>query len=131
MIILGRPLTPALLFLPLALVVISGITLGIGLFVSSFSVFFADIVNIYNFVLRLGMFVSGVFYNLDLLPDHLQNIVRLIPTYHMIILFRDPVYAGTIPDIGSIGYAILWMCISIFFGFWVFSRLSDAYAYRL
>lgn len=130
-ILFGRPISPALFFLPIALLIITMFTLGVGLVMSSFAVFFADMLNIYNFILRLGMFLSGIFYYVDRLPPELQIVVRIMPTYHMIRLIRDPVYEGILPRWEIISYASIWALIMLLFGFWIFTRYSDEFAYKV
>lgn len=127
----ARPITPALLFVPVALVIISMFTLGIGLIMSALAIFFADMVSIYNFIMRLGLFVSGIFYYVDQLPQNLQLIVRLNPAYHMVRIFRDPVYEGILPRWEIAAYATAWGLFMFILGFWVFDRFSDEYAYHI
>jgi ABC-type polysaccharide/polyol phosphate export permease len=130
-VLFARPITPALFFLPVALLIITMFTLGVGLMMSSFAVFFADMLNIYTFGLRLGLFLSGIFYYVDQLPVELQTVVRLMPTYHMIRLVRDPVYEGILPRWEIIVYAIIWAVMMLLVGFWIFTRYSDEFAYKI
>ena len=127
----GRPITATLLFIPVALVIISAFTLGIGLIMSALAVFFADMINIYNFIMRLGLFVSGIFYYVDQLPTSLQLFVRINPAYHLIRIFRDPVYEGLLPRWELVAYGSAWALFSFIVGFWVFDRFSDEYAYHI
>ena len=131
MIIFGRPFTPALLLLPVALLIATLFTVGIGLLVSSWSAFFADMENIYAFLLRLGMYLSGIFYTLDALPEQMRGFVAALPTYHLINLFRDPIYAGSPPGWDSFLYCAGWAVGAFVIGFWVFTRNANVYAYRI
>lgn len=130
-LIFGHQLFATVLFLPVSFIILAMFTLGTGLLISAFAVFFIDMLNIFDFLLRLGMYLSGLFYTVDILPDRLQTVIRLIPTYHLINLFREPIYAGVLPGWRSLSYASLWAVLALLVGFWVFSRLSNAYAYRL
>jgi ABC-type polysaccharide/polyol phosphate export permease len=131
MVVFQRPFTSALLFIPIALLIITVFTLGVGLFMSAFAVFFVDMLNVYSILLRLLMYFSGIFYPLAVLPEKLQKLVTLIPTYHMIKIFRDPIYNGSLPPIESIAYISIWAIGMFVIGFWIFTRLSDEYAYRV
>lgn len=131
MLVFQRPITIALLFIPVSLAIISVFTLGMGLFMSAFAVFFMDMLNIYNILLRLLMYLSAVFYPLNVLPERLQTLLKLIPTYHMILIFRDPIYNGALPPIKSIAYISIWAIAMFLVGLWLFTRLSDEYAYRV
>ena len=130
-IFVGRPITPAILFLPVSLLLVSLFTLGVGLLVSSLAVFFADMVNIFTLSLQLLMFLSGVFFSVESLPESLQTIVSFLPTFQMVTIFRYPIYYGEIPPIGSLMYFSAWTLVMLILGLYVFTRLSDEFAYRV
>ena len=131
MFFLHRPVTTALMFLPIAVILASMFTLGVGLLVSALAVFFADMINIYSLILRLGMYLSGIFFSVEALPDGLRHIIALIPTYQMVEMFRYPVYHGILPPATSVLYFSGWSVAMLSAGLLVFTRLSDEYAYRV
>jgi ABC-type polysaccharide/polyol phosphate export permease len=125
------PITWAIVFLPVSLLLIALFTLGVGLFISAFAVFFVDIMNLYSILLRLLMYLSGLFYVLESLPLKMRTIIIWNPIYHMITLFRFPIYEGRIPPTFSIVYFGVWTFVSLVIGLIVFTRLSDEYVYRV
>jgi ABC-type polysaccharide/polyol phosphate export permease len=126
-----RPITTALLFIPISLFIITTFTLGVGLFMSALAVFFNDMLNIYGILLRLAFYVSGVIHSIEMIPEELQGFFRLIPTYHLIVLIRHPVYDGMLPPLTSILQALAWSFVLLVIGFWVFTRYADEYIYRI
>lgn len=130
-LVFQRPITPALLFLPVAIIIISAFTLGLGLLMSTFAIFFGDMVNVFNFILRLLFYMSGIFYYTEDLPDMLAWVVRLTPTYHMIRLFRDPIFEGILPPWEIIAYGTFWAVFMFILGYWYFTKRSDEIAYRI
>jgi ABC-2 type transport system permease protein len=126
-----RPINWTLSFLPFAIVILCAFTLGLGLFMSTLAIFFADMVNIFNFLLRLLLYLSGIFYYTESLPDWLAWVVRLNPTYHLIRLFRDPIFEGIMPRWEIIVYGSVWAILMFFLGYWFFTRRSDEFVYRL
>jgi ABC-type polysaccharide/polyol phosphate export permease len=131
MIVFGRPFTISLLYLPVSLLLTTLFTLGIGLMVSALAVFFVDMMNIYRIGLRLLMYLSGIFYTLQSLPGRLGDIIGLNPTYHMVELFRFPIYEGRAPPLESVLYFGILAIACLIIGLWVFTRLSDEYVYRV
>lgn len=125
------PLSPALLFLPAAILINGVFTLGLGLLFSTFSIFFADALNIHNIMMRLLMYLSGIFYVIDSVPQPYRMIVVLNPLYSLIQLFRDPIFYGALPPVWSIVYAACWAVILFCLGLLVFLRYSDQIAYRI
>jgi ABC-type polysaccharide/polyol phosphate export permease len=131
MLITGAPVSWALLFLPISILIVSIFALGLGLIMSAFSVFFADVLNIQRILMQLLMWMSGIFYSLESLPERVRTIIGLAPTYHMVTVFRAPLYLGELPPLISILYAS-GIAVALFVaGLWVFMRMSDAIAYRV
>ena len=131
MLVFKIPLTPALLFVPVALLLTLLFTLGLGLLFSAFSVFFADMLNIHSILMRLLIYLSGVFYTVDNLPEHFRPLILINPTYNLITLFRDPIYFGTLPDLWTMAYAATWSIGLFAIGLIVFLHFSDQIAYRI
>ncbi len=125
------PVTPALIFLPVAILINTIFTLGLGLLFSTFSVFFADILNVYNIMMRLLMYLSGIFYIIDSLPEPYRPIVLLNPFYSLVQLFRDPIFYGVLPNSWTTLYAAIWALVLFTFGLFIFLRSSDQIAYRI
>ncbi len=128
---LGHPITPALLFLPVSVLLVAMFTLGTGLLVSALAAFFADMTNIFTLSLQLLFFISGVFISVEAMPESLQKIIFLLPTYQMVAIFRYPIYQGKIPPTESVIYFSCWAIGMLCIGLFVFTRLSDEYAYRV
>ena len=131
MVLFDRRFTAALLIVPVAVIILTLFTVGVSLLLSSWVVFFGDIQNIFLFLLRLMMYLSGIFYSIDMLPAKLQTALWIIPTYHLIVIFRDPVYLGNFPPVDSLLYSAAWAVSVFFFGLWNFTRNSNAYAYHI
>lgn len=131
MIFFQTPITPALLFTPVALLLVVFFTLGLALLFSSFSVFFADMVNIHSILMRLVMYLSGIFYVVSSIPANFRPFVIFNPFYNLLTLFRDPIYFGVLPDAWAISYATAWSIGLFAIGLIVFLRSSDHIAYRV
>jgi ABC-type polysaccharide/polyol phosphate export permease len=131
MLVTGAPVSWALFFLPISILIISLFALGLGLIMSAFSVFFADALNIHRILLQLLMWMSGIFYSLESLPERVRTIIGLAPTYHMVTIFRAPLYSGELPPLISILYASGIAVAFFVVGLWTFMRMSDAIAYRV
>ena len=131
MLVTGTPISWALLFLPISILIVSIFTLGFGLIMSAFSVFFADVINIHSILMQLIMWLSGIFYSLESMPERMRTIIGLVPTYHMVTIFRTPFYSGELPPLISILYASGIAVLFLVAGLWIFMRVSDAIAYRV
>ena len=64
--------------------------IGLGLFLSQATVFFRDIQHIWSVFTTAWMFLSAIFYPVDILPDTILYLVtNLNPMYFYITMFRE------------------------------------------
>lgn len=118
----------AWLFLPVAVLLAAMFTLGIGMLVSTIAVYFADVVDIYQMLLLICLYLTPVFYPREIVPDKFAWLLELNPVTHLVACFRDPLTLGILPNVGSI-LAAATVAISVaFLGWLVFSHRSDAFA---
>ena len=71
--------------------------LGIGFFLSIIYVFFRDIKHIYSIFLVLWMYMTPIFYKVDLIANRSPTaftILKLNPMYHFVKYFRECIYGG-------------------------------------
>lgn len=121
----GHPLRPAILFLPVAILLAALFTLGAGLLLSPLSVFFHDVVELVGVALTLLMYMTPVFYPMAIVPEHLRWVVRYNPVRSVLEVFRDPIYYGKIPPAGHLAVALLIVVAALFVGTNFFRRSSD------
>jgi ABC-type polysaccharide/polyol phosphate export permease len=127
----NTPWTSALIFLPVGILVVTVFNLGISMVLAALQVFFIDLQSIYNVFIRLLLYLSAVFYSPDFLPENYQTVLKLIPTFQMISLFREPIYAGVLPSASILLGALAWSLGFLFLGMFTFSALSNRISLNL
>jgi ABC-type polysaccharide/polyol phosphate export permease len=132
MLLSGTPPTPALLFLPLAIVLIAAFALGVGLLLSSVVAFFPDIIDMYAIALTGWLYLSAIFYPYDIIPTTYRWwFFNLNPMYHLILLFRYPLYLGSWPPVAHVVSASVVALAALIGGWVVFTRRGDELVYRI
>ena len=113
----------ALLFIyPLICLLI--FSMGVGMFLSSLSVYFRDMLHLYS-VLTLGwMYATPIFYPIEIVPESVRFVLQLNPIYHYITFFRQVVIYGQIPAGIEWAICIGFSVIAIIIGALVFNRLQ-------
>lgn len=96
-LVLGAPLTPALLVLPLSYLVVFVFAAGCALLFAVAFVFFRDLQHITTVLLQALMYATPIFYPLEALPEAVRPWFRLNPMYYLIRLFREPIHQGVVP----------------------------------
>jgi len=130
-IILGVKITPAVLVLPFSVLLLSIFALGIGLFLATAAVYFADMIPVYEVLLTIWFYATPIIYPVEILPKQLLWLFSLNPMLYLVQIFRDPLYKGVVPEwqvwVIATGFALAAFLI----GGLVFTSKSNDYAYRI
>ena len=131
MILTGRQLHWSILFVPIAMALLTAFALGIGLFLSALGVYFPDVVEMYQIVLVAWMYMTPIIYPEEILPESYRFwITNLNPMYHLIQIFRKPIYDGVLPAWGELVTAGLIALATLIIGWFFFSNKADEFAYQ-
>ena len=128
---LGRPIHPAVLLLPLPIVLLGLFSLGVGLAVSAAAVYFPDVLPTYEILLMAWMYLTPVIYPAELLPEGVRNLLRINPLFHLIQPFRAILVEGRTPSVESLLVSSSFALSSLLVGWWLFTRKARDFAYRL
>lgn len=132
MIFSDIPLTWSVTFLPVSLLIMACFSLGVGLLLSTFAVYFPDVAQMYQIVLQAWMYLTPVIYPESILPEAIRFwVVRLNPMYALVNLFRLPIYDGRFPNWNEVWPITLISFAVLAVGWWYFSIKSDEFAYRI
>jgi ABC-type polysaccharide/polyol phosphate export permease len=99
LILLRHRLTPAILFVPVGVLVLVVFTVGVSFFVATVAVFFDDLTQFYSVLLQAMMYLTAIFYPIDIVPHGWRILIRLNPMYHCVQLVRMPIYEGRLPSL--------------------------------
>jgi len=130
MLVIGFPIKPTIIFQPFPILLLACFALGFGLLISSLAVYFPDVAEMYGIVLTAWLYLSAVFYPLDILPQQLRDLMWLNPMLPLMSLFRMPVYDGRFPALAELIPAVAISLLTLVVGWWIFAKKSDDFAYR-
>ncbi|NCA92138.1 glycosyltransferase [bacterium] len=74
-------------------------SMGASFVLSALYVHFRDIKHIYNVFLLLWMYMTPIFYSINLLSPKVQMVIKFNPMYRYLEYFRSAVLYGQIPDL--------------------------------
>ncbi len=131
MLATGVPLSPTLTFLPIPILLTALFALGVGLLLSVLAAQFSDVVEVYQIVLTAWMYLTPIFYPLEIIPEQYRWLFNLNPMYHMLETFRLPIYAGTLPGLGRLFIAAFIAVVTLAIGWASFTKKVDEFAYRI
>ncbi len=140
MLVLGHPLTPALCFLPVSMLILTVFASGITLAFASATVFFRDVRHLTEVLLQVLFYLSPVLYDVAQInagsartawwrPIFLRELA-FNPFSYLMPLVRDPVYAGVVPPLQTIAIAALCAIAALGIGFALFTRLEPRHIHH-
>ena len=131
MLVTGRPLHWSVLFVPVAMILLAAFALGVGLILSALGVYFPDVVEMYQIFLMAWMYLTPIIYPEEIFPDAYRFwITNLNPMYHMVNIFRKPLYDGVLPEWNELVVAVIIATVTLIIGWLFFSSKADEFAYR-
>jgi homopolymeric O-antigen transport system permease protein len=118
----GRPMTPALLLLPLLLVIQGVLIAGLSLIIATWNVFYRDVQHIVVVALMLLFYLTPVFYRPQAVAAQYQIVYRLNPMAVMIKNYRAIFFEGSYPTWESLLFTALASAAVYMVGYIVYSR---------
>ena len=105
--------------------------LGLGCILSVLYVFFGDVRHLYSVLLTLWMYLSALFYPLELLPEGMQVLIWQNPVYNFIAAARDCILYGRMPGAEVWARMVLWSLGVFLAGAWIFRGSQNRIVQKL
>lgn len=117
------------IFLPYAFVCLFMFTLGMGFILSAISVFLRDMFYIYGIVIMMWTYLTPIMYDIALISEKLQILLKLNPLYHYINFAREIILYGRIPQPFTWIVCLASALIVLIIGVIVFRKTQDKFIY--
>lgn len=132
MLATGVPLKASAVFLPVSFLLLAAFALGLGLLLSAVAVYFVDVADMYEIALTAWMYLTPIVYPEEIVPASYRFwLFNLNPMYHLVKLFRLPLYYGQWPSPERLACAAVVALGTLAVGWIVFTRNADEFAYRV
>ena len=130
MIVLGHPLSWALVTVPAGIVLTGLFALGVGLLVATLGASFHDIKLTYQVLLTGWFYATPIIYPLEIVPESIRRFFLFNPLLHFSAIVRDPAYLGQPAAAASWLVAIGASLGVAVFGWWIFTTRRNVFDYR-
>ena len=111
-----------ILFLPLILALLFLLVLGIALPLSVLNVKYKDTEFIWMVIVHAGFFLTPIFYQFDMMPEQVQNILQFSPMVQIVTMAHHVVLYGMLPSVTSILYAVGSISVITAVGYLIFRK---------
>lgn len=116
-------------FLPYAFICLFMFTLGMGFILSAVSVFLRDMFYIYGIIVMMWTYLTPIMYDINLISENLQPLLKLNPLYHYVNFVREIVLYGRIPQSFTWGVCLISSVAVLIIGIIVFRKTQDKFIY--
>lgn len=130
-LITGAPITLSYFCLPYAFICLFLFALGIGLIISTVSVFLRDMFYIYSILLTIWQYFTPIFYDISMLPVELQYLFKFNPLYQFITFARSILLDGVVPNLTSWIWCGVSALVALVIGCFVFKSKQDKFIYYI
>jgi lipopolysaccharide transport system permease protein len=118
----------SLLYIPFLLIIMAGISLGLGIIISSLTTKYRDFTVLVTFGVQLLMYATPVVYPLSMVQnDKLKYWLTLNPLSSVVESFRCALLGVGNIDTGSLLYSTLFMFSALIVGLLVFSKVERTF----
>jgi len=117
-------ITPAVLFLPVVVLVQVIFTGAVALFLAVANLFYRDVKYLFEVFITLWMFASSVVYPLDNLTGPARALLVLNPMTPIIDAYRDVILFGRLPPMGEFA-AVAGVSVALLGGAWVMFHRAE------
>lgn len=114
-------------FIPMLILLV--MTMGVGLILATYDVFFRDLEYLWTVALMLIMYTCAIFYKVENLKNAGNEwIFKCNPLHSVIVLFRDAVFGrGFENDMYHLWFSIIFSLVVFLLGIFVFWRKQDKF----
>jgi ABC-2 type transport system permease protein len=130
-LVVGVRLSWAILIWPISILLLSIFSMGVGFLLSTTSVYFADMLPVYDVILTIWLYATPIIYPLEIIPENWLWLFRLNPLYYLVEAFRIPLLYGIVPTRGIWIPAVMFSILTLIIGGFVFTSKAKDYAYHL
>ena len=131
LLISGVGIHASIIALPIIILMQYILQLGLSFILSAITVYVRDVEYLINVIMMLAFYLSPIVYSADMIPTKYLPLFKLNPMFHIIKYYRDILYYGKFPEMGSV-FILFFVCIIILIvGYLIFRKLEKRFAEEL
>lgn len=120
----GVPLNRCHVLIPFLYILLTMFASGMGMILASLMVYFRDTQFLYGVVITLWMYLTPLFYTVDIIPENLMKYYQINPMYQYVTFFRTLVLEGVWPSAGDFAWCIGYAVVFLVLGVGIFRKLK-------
>lgn len=127
----GLPITPALVMVPVMILIHTIINTGLALLFATSTVYFRDTSSFLPYLLRIWMYLTPVLYLYHEIPQRIRPYMELNPLYRLFSAWQQVLFEGSFPSLANLAIALGWAIAMFVLGSYLFLTKEREFAVRL
>lgn len=127
----GIAFTWKFLLLLYPIVLLTLFNIGVGLVLSALYVFYQDVEYLWSVFMKLLMYASAIFYDIDGYDPLIQMVFFMNPVYLFIRYFRQVVIDGIVPALWLHLLMLAWVVVVLSIGGWMYKKYNTKFLYYI
>lgn len=103
-------------------------TLGLSLFLAAANLLYRDIQYLLTLILTLWMYLTPIFYPIDIVPENYRYIFQFNPLAVIVNAYRQTILGNGSPNLTSLSIALLLSIVSVILGLSYFKSREKIFA---
>jgi ABC-2 type transport system permease protein len=117
-------------FLPVAVLIETLFSAGVGLWLFTFASRFSDVREMYLVLVQTWFFLTPIVYHPAIVPAKFRFALWLNPLYYLVQTFRKPVYDGVLPSFALVGVSLALSLVVFVTGWIFFANRAERFAFH-
>ena len=126
-LITGMPIKATILLIPIPVLYAFIFSTGLGLILASLNTFFRDMGHLYSVWTTAWMYLTPMFYPIDIIPENIKLLIYYNPLYYFVTYLRMLVIDGTVPGFEMNLICIEFSLIFLVAGLLIFKKNQDKF----
>ena len=127
----GFQLTPAVLALPIAMLLLLAFSMSLSIIMSVVSLFFKDMQHLVDVLMRAWFYMSPVILPVSAFPDEHRWVLTFNPMYYFLELFDAPIARAEWPQLDLLLIATTITLVTMALALAVFQRYESRLVFRV
>ncbi|MBN1823112.1 MAG: ABC transporter permease [Endomicrobiales bacterium] len=130
LLVKGSVTPKAVLIIPIVILTLY-LVISLSFILTTIGVYLLDIARIWGILMNVGLFLTPIFYSMDMLSPGRQKIILLNPMTHIIKASRDILIDGQYPAMPGLIYVFALSSVLLITGIVIFRRSEGLFVERL
>jgi ABC-type polysaccharide/polyol phosphate export permease len=127
MLLTGADFYWTIVLFPLPVLYTMLFSLGVGMMLAAWVVFFNDVSYLYSILITLLMFCTPIFYQDTIYPENVAWLFKSSPIYRFVQMFRDVIMNGAVPELSAHLICLAWCAGALVIGGLVFRKSKEKF----